>query len=114
MKVYDPDTIELKEYFKVILLNQANKVLGVHHLSTGGVDGTYCDVRNVLQVALLTNAVGLILSHNHPSGNTTPSVGDRKLTTAIKQACDVMNLRLLDHLIVTPESYYSFTDEGLI
>lgn len=114
MKVYDSDTIELKEYFKVILLNQANKVLGVHHLSTGGVDGTYCDVRNVLQVALLTNAVGIILSHNHPSGNTTPSVGDRKLTTAIKQACDVMNIRLLDHLIVTTESYYSFTDEGLI
>ncbi|NDV84105.1 JAB domain-containing protein, partial [Bacteroides sp. 51] len=99
--------------FKVILLNQANKVLGVHNLSSGGIDGTYADVRQILQIAILSNAVGIIISHNHPSGNTSPSVNDRKLTTTIKQACDIMNIRLLDHIIVTKdEGYYSFTDEG--
>ena len=112
MKVYDSDTIELKESFKVILLNQANKVLGVHNLSSGGIDGTYADVRSILQIAILTNAVGIIISHNHPSGNTTPSLNDKRLTTAIKQACEIMNIRLTDHIIVTPESYYSFGDEG--
>ncbi|NDV83536.1 RadC family protein [Bacteroides sp. 51] len=113
MKIYDENTIELKEYFKVILLNQANKVLGVHNLSSGGIDGTYADVRQILQIAILSNAIGIIISHNHPSGNTSPSVNDRKLTTTIKQACDIMNIRLLDHVIVTKdEGYYSFTDEG--
>lgn len=112
MKVYNPDNIELKECFKVVLLNQANKVLGVHNLSIGGIDGTYADVRSILQIAILTNAVGIIVSHNHPSGNTSPSVNDRKLTTTIKQACDIMNIRLIDHIIVTLESYYSFGDEG--
>ena len=112
LRVYDKDTIELKEYFKIVLLNQANKVLGIHNLSEGGIDGTYCDVRQIMQIAILTNATGIILSHNHPSSNTTPSVGDRRITTAVKQACDIMDIRLLDHLIVTPESYYSFTDEG--
>ena len=112
LSIYDRNTIELKEYFKVVLINQANKVLGVHNLSEGGIDGTYADVRQIIQIAILSNAVGIILSHNHPSGNTTPSPNDRRLTTAIKQACDIINIRLIDHLIVTPESYYSFGDEG--
>jgi DNA repair proteins len=114
MKVYDCDTMEYKEYFKVILLNQANKVLGVHNLSEGGIDGTYADVRQILQIALLTNATGIIISHNHPSGNTEPSINDKRLTNAINQACKVMNIQLLDHLIVTTESYYSFGDNGMI
>lgn len=114
LKVYDENTIEYKEYFKVILLNNANKVLGVHNLSEGGICGTYVDIRQVLQIALLTNATSIIISHNHPSGNTTPSLEDRKLTTSIQQGCKAINIRLLDHLIVTPESYYSFADEGLI
>ena len=108
------DTIEYRESMKLVLLNRANKVLGVYNLSEGGIDGTYCDVRQILQIALLSNASGVIMSHNHPSGNTTPSIADEKLTTQVKQACDIMNIRLLDHLIVTLESYYSFTDEGLI
>jgi len=114
MKVYDPDTIELKESFYVLLLNASNKLLGVHCLAIGGVTGVIADVKLILQVAILTNATGIIICHNHPSGNTESSVQDRKLTTTVKQACDIMNIRLLDHLIVTPESYYSFTDEGLI
>lgn len=114
MKIYDIDTIEYRESMKLVLLNRANKVLGVYNLSEGGIDGTYCDVRQILQIALLSNASGVILSHNHPSGNISPSIADKRLTTAVKQACDIMNIRLLDHLIVAPESFYSFTDEGLI
>lgn len=112
LRVYDRDTIEYKEYFKIVLLNQANKVLGVHNLSEGGIDGTYADVRQIMQIAILTNATGIIISHNHPSSNVIPSVGDRRITTAIKQACDIMNIRLIDHVIVSLESYYSFVDEG--
>ena len=111
LRMYDENTIELKEYFKVILLNQSCRVLGVHNLSVGGIDGTYCDIRQVIQVALLSNASAIIVSHNHPSGNIEPSVNDRKFTTQIKQACDIMNIRLIDHIIITRESYYSFTDE---
>ena len=111
-KVYDENTVELREYFKVVLLNQSNKVLGYYDLSFGGIDGTYCDIRHVMQIAILTNATSIMLSHNHPSGNPTPSVNDRRITTKIKQACDILNIRLIDHIIVTRESYYSFTDKG--
>jgi len=114
IKIYDESTIELKEFFKIVLVNQANKVLGVHNLSEGGIDGTYADVRQIMQIAILSNAVGIILSHNHPSGNIEASVQDRRLTAKVKQACDIMNIRLIDHVIVSTESYYSFTDEGII
>lgn len=114
LHIFDMDTIEYKEYFKIILLNKANKVLGIHNLSIGGIDGTYADIRQILQIALLANACGLIISHNHPSGELIPSIQDSKLTQAIKKACDFMNIKLLDHLIVSMESYYSFADEGLI
>ncbi|MCD7901687.1 MAG: JAB domain-containing protein [Bacteroides sp.] len=114
IKVYDEDTIEYKESFKVVLLNQANKVLGVHELSIGGIDGTYADVRQILQVALLGNATSIAISHNHPSGNTEPSISDKRLTSAIQQAAKTMNITLTDHLIVAKDSYYSFSDKGLI
>lgn len=114
ISIYDKETIEYKEYMKVLLLNQSNKVLGVHNLSEGGIDGTYADVRQILQIALLSNATSIIISHNHPSGNTEPSMNDKKLTSAIEQACKYMNIQLLDHMIVTPESYFSFADKGMI
>ena len=114
LNIYDTDTIEYKEYFKLILLNKANKILGTHNLSEGGLDGTYADVRQILQIALLSNAASIIVSHNHPSGNTEPSINDKKLTNVIQQACKYMNIQLLDHMIVTPESYFSFADNGLL
>jgi len=114
LRIYDENTIELKEYFKIVLLNSANKVLGVHNLSEGGINGVIADVRQIMQIAILTNATGIIISHNHPSGNTTPSTQDERITNAVKDACDIMNIRLFDHLIVTTENYFSFADEGLI
>ncbi len=114
MQLYDMDTIEYRESMKLILLNQANKVLGYYDLSVGGIDGTYCDVRNIMQIALLSNATGIILSHNHPSGNTQPSQQDKGLTAAIEEACKVMKILLVDHLIVSKEGYFSFADNHMI
>lgn len=114
LNVYDMNTIEHKEFFKVVLLNQSNKVIGIHDSSEGGIDGTYVDVRQILQVAILTNATNIIISHNHPSGNPEPSINDKKLTAAIQEACKFMKIQLLDHMIVTPEKYFSFADKGLM
>lgn len=113
-QVYDENTVELREYFKVVLLNQANRVLGYSDISFGGIDGTYCDVRHIMQVAILSNATGIILSHNHPSGNTEPSLQDKRSTAAIQEACKFMKINLIDHMIIARESYYSFADEGIL
>ncbi len=111
---YDRDTIEHKESFKVVLLNQANKVLGVSSISEGGISETIADIRIILQAAILSNASGIILSHNHPSGNLTPSKEDNSLTQRVKESAQIMRISLLDHLIVSNETYYSFADEGQI
>jgi len=111
---YDKDIIEYKESFKVILVNQANKVLGVTTISEGGISETTADIRIILQAAILSNASGVILSHNHPSGNLTPSEEDKRLTQRINEAAIIMRIKLLDHLIITGEGYLSFVDEGLI
>jgi len=111
---YDRDTIEHKESFKVVLLNQANKVLGVTSISEGGISETIADIRIILQAAILSNASGIILTHNHPSGNLLPSQEDKTLTQRVKESAQIMRISLLDHLIVSNEAYYSFTDEGLI
>ena len=112
---YDDTTISLKESFFVMFLNQRNRVLGVYPLSTGGVTGTIADPRLIFSVALKINAAGIILSHNHPSGNLSPSKADKDLTDKIKEGGKLLDVKLLDHIIVTPEnSYYSFADEGLL
>jgi len=95
-------------------LNQANKVLGVTTISEGGISETTADIRIILQAAILSNASGIILSHNHPSGNIQPSGDDNRITQRIKEAAKIVRISLLDHLIVSNETYYSFADEGLI
>jgi DNA repair protein RadC len=108
------DDIEYIEKMYVIYLNRANKVLGVNLLSTGGTSGTYCDPKLIFQGAILANASAIILSHNHPSGALKPSEADIQLTKKVKQGCGLFDMALLDHVIVTPEHYYSFADEGII
>lgn len=103
-----------QEEFWVLLLNQSNKVIDKLRISTGGIDGTYADVRTILREALLQRATGIILVHNHPSGNATPSAADRKLTSSVAQGAKTMNIRLADHLVVCDGTYYSFADEGEI
>jgi len=81
----------------------------------GGLAGTVTDARMILAAALLSYSTGIILTHNHPSGNTEPSQADKDITTKIKQACDIMQITLLDHVILTPKGdYFSFADNGLI
>ncbi|GCB33429.1 JAB domain-containing protein [Bacteroides faecalis] len=114
LPTFKEGTIDYKEYFKVLYLNQSNQVLGFTQISEGGITETSVDVRVILQAALLTNSVSLILAHNHPSGNLKPSKQDLELTQSIKEAAELMRIRVLDHIILTSEKYYSFADEGEI
>ena len=109
---WDKNTIELQEEFKVLLLNRANIVLGIYPLSKGGVSGTVVDVKLIFGVALKCNASGMILCHNHPSGNLKPSKQDIEITKKIKQCSELFEISLLDHLIISNFGYYSFREEG--
>lgn len=114
VKFFPIETLSLQERFVAMYLNRSNRVIGVYPMSVGGITGTVVDVRLLLSVALKTAATGIILAHNHPSGNLKPSEADKDLTNKIKKASEYMDIKLLDHLIITPESkYLSFTDEGL-
>lgn len=101
------------EEFWVLFLNNSNKVISKSQLSKGGISGTIVDVRMVFRLALENGATALILCHNHPSGNLQPSDADRKITKKIKQAGDSLDVKVLDHLIITETNYYSFVDEGI-
>ena len=101
----------MHEEFWVLYLNNANRVQSRFQLSKGGLTGTLVDVRLILKKALEQGAVGLILAHNHPSGNLRPSKADLQITRKTKKAAALMDLRLLDHLIVHGSEYYSFADE---
>ena len=112
LPTYKKGTICYKEYFKVLFLNQANQVLGYTLISEGGITETSVDVRVILQAALLTNSVAIILAHNHPSGNLKPSRQDMEITKQVKDAARLMRITVIDHLILTDAGYYSFSDEG--
>lgn len=114
LQTWDGNKIDFVEQFKVLLLNRCNRVLGIYELSTGGITGTVADTRLVMAAALKSNAVAIILSHNHPSGNLKPSRSDEELTKKIKEAGKLLDIQVLDHIIVTSEGYYSFADEGTL
>lgn len=109
---WDMDTIELQEEFKVLLLNRANEVLGLYPLSKGGITGTVVDQRLIFAVALKCNATGIIMCHNHPSGKLLPSEADITLTKSIGKCAELLEINLLDHLIITKNGFYSFSNEG--
>lgn len=111
---WDSSQIEFVEQFKVMFLNRANKVLGLLNVSTGGISGTVADPKVIFGAALKAAACGIIVSHNHPSGNLTASQADTQLTNKLKEAGKLLEIYLLDHIIVTKEGYFSFADEGLI
>ena len=102
------------EQFWVIYLNNANKVLVKSKISQGGMTATVVDVRLILKEALKLNATGLILCHNHPSGTINASKADQIITDKVKAAAQLMDIQLLDHIIVTDQSYFSFADLGRI
>ena len=97
-----------------MLLNRANRVIGISDISTGGVSGTVADPKVIFGIALKANASSIILAHNYPSGNLNPSQPDVSLTNRLKQAGKILQLSVLDHLIITRDGYYSFADEGLM
>jgi DNA repair protein RadC len=101
-----------REIFAVVFLNRANKINHFEIVSEGGITGTIADPRIILKKALEEDAVGLILCHNHPSGSLKPSKADEELTGKIKEAAGFLDIRILDHIIVSEDGYYSFADEG--
>lgn len=102
------------EVFGVIFMKSANRVNHFEIISRGGVTGTIADPRIILQKALEVQAVNLILVHNHPSGNLKPSKSDEELTQKIKNAASYFDIRVIDHIIISEEGYYSFADEGIL
>jgi DNA repair protein RadC len=111
---WDEGTLGFVEEFKVMLLNRGNRVLGIVQISRGGIAGTVADPKLIFAAALKSAASSIILSHNHPSGNLTPSQADIQLTGKLREAGKFLDLPVLDHVILTQESYYSFADEGLL
>lgn len=112
LETWNEDTIELQEEFKVVLLNNSNEVLGIFPMSKGGITACVVDVRLIFACALKANATNIIVANNHPSGKLIPSSKDIEITTKIKTAGSLLDISLLDHIILTPDGYYSFMEEG--
>ena len=111
--LYDREGIHFQEEFIAIFLNNANEVIGYQKLSRGGMNATIVDLRILFSLALKTLSSAIIISHNHPSGNLKPSHHDFKLTEKIRDAGLILDVKLLDHIIVSPTfAYFSFLDEG--
>jgi len=102
------------EEFWLLMLNRANRVLGRYKVSQGGLSGTVIDTRIILKKALDNLASSIIVCHNHPSGNKQPSDADVKITEKLKKAAEMLEIKLLDHVIIADKSYFSFADEGLV
>ena len=110
--LFPENTMDYRETFIVLYLNRANQVLGYSVISQGGTSNTTVDIKMVIQTALLANASCIMLAHNHPSGNLRPSSDDNRITNRIIEAARLFDITVLDHIVITNESYYSFTDNG--
>lgn len=111
--IYEPFML-IQEGVYILLLDNANNIKGYAEISKGGMTGTVVDVRIIMKYAIDQLASGIVLAHNHPSGNLKESAQDRLLTKKIQAACEVMDIALLDHIILTENSYTSFSDKGLL
>lgn len=113
---FNPDTIAYQEAFVAAYLNRGNQVLGLYRVGIGGITGVVADPRMVLAVALKISAVSIVVAHNHPSGHLKPSRADEELTLKLKEGGKLLDVKLLDHLILSPdnETYFSFADDGLV
>ena len=109
---WDMNTIELCEEFKILFLNRANEVLRIYHHSKGGKSGTVVDQKLIFATALKCNASAIIVCHNHPSGNLTPSDSDIKLTKKLKKCGSFLEINVMDHLIISKNGYLSFINSG--
>lgn len=114
IKNWDLDLIEAQEEVKLVLLNRGNYVIGIHDLSKGGICNSIIDIKLVMSISLKCLASSIALVHNHPSGNLSPSNADKKITNKVKEASEYFDIKLIDHIIITNKSYFSFADEGLL
>lgn len=105
---------DVQEFFYVLFLNRSQKLVAYSLLSMGGITGTVADIRLIMTTALLSGALNLVIAHNHPSGSLIPSKADLDITAKVKNACTLLELNLLDHVIISDEGYYSFADEGTL
>ena len=110
-RAWDLETVEHIDEMKMLLLDRSNKALGIVTISKGGTTGTIIDVKLIMQYALKANAHRIILAHNHPSGNLNPSEADSKVTELIRKACKIFDMKLLDHLIISPGETYRSMQE---
>ena len=106
------DDLEIFESFFILLLNRANETIGYAKISQGGIVGTVVDKKILLKYVVESLASGIILAHNHPSGNTNPSQADLNITKDLQQLCKLVDSEILDHVILTADSFYSFVDNG--
>jgi len=118
LTAFNEETFEHHEEFYILLLNRNNKVLGIKKHSSGGNAGCIIEAKFIVQAAILANACGVILCHNHPSGNIKPSEADKSITDKVKTGCSIFDIKVLDHIILGEHSkegnYFSFADEGLL
>ena len=108
------DDIDIIESFFILLLNQANNTIGYAKISQGGITSTVVDTRIIAKYAIEALATGVILAHNHPSGSMWPSEPDKRLTEKIKTALKLLDINVMDHIILSDETYYSFADNGMM
>ncbi len=111
---WNPDKIYLAEQCYMMLLNVRGSVLGIVELSSGGISGTVVDLKMVFATALKACANAIIIAHNHPSGEVSPSEQDKSITKRLAEAGNILQIELADHLIITPEEFFSFSNEGLL
>jgi len=108
----DSHKIDLKEFFLVMLLTNSNRVLGISQVAVGSSKGVITNIKEIFQLVLKSNATAIIVAHNHPSGKLSISESDRKQTKRLKEIAEIMEVTVLDHIIITSESYTSFVNEG--
>ena len=114
LEFVDTKRIDYKEFFWVVLLNRANRVIGISEIAVGNSSHVNVDVKEICQLALLTDSTNVLVCHCHPSGTLQPSEADTKITRKIKKALQLFDIILLDHLIITSEDYYSFAEENIL
>ncbi len=114
MNYWDMGRLEFLEEFKIILLNRRNRTLGIINLSMGGFAGVVVDSKVIFAAALTACASGIVLAHNHPSGEVQPSHHDIELTKRLVEGGSILDLAVLDHLIISNDRYYSFSDNGIL
>lgn len=114
IRQYYSDDIDIYESFFILLVDRSNTTVGYAKISQGGIVGTVVDIKLIAKYCLDSLCSGVILAHNHPSGNLTPSEQDKQITNKIKRALELIEVNVLDHLILTTDNFYSFNDEGIL